>query len=409
MKKAYPSKRTHSKLRMIRERQNKSLKDWLVFLLCLIAGGLSLWLTVQKVTGRINTLIGCGNADGCENVLGGKWAVVFGVIPVSAISFVLYLGVMVSIFMDSTAARWFRVFAAFLILFAAVWFTSLQFVVIETVCVYCMTMHSLGVLLALVILFDEQKKSRRVTWYFSCVAALLVAGLALIQHFGPQANTHRIDSDVRLRLAAPITANNSHTRGSGRLVSFFDGKKSYRLNTLPHLGSVNATYVIVKYFDYTCESCGQIHEQLMKLQADHATDLTVIVLPVPLNRSCNPHLPLGVKDHSNACDLARIALRVWLADPENFPSFHNWLFKYYQQPLEVAEAKAYSLVGEVKMNTVDEEVVEALLRQNVSDYASLVKKTPVMPKLLLKGSTILQGVPRNGASLEALLIKHLEL
>ena len=124
---------------MIRERQNKSLKDWLVFLLCLIVGGLSLWLTVQKITGRINTLIGCGNADGCENVLGGKWAVVFGVIPVSAISFVLYLGVMVSIFMDSTAARWFRIFAAFLILFAAVWFTSLQFLVIETVCVYCMT------------------------------------------------------------------------------------------------------------------------------------------------------------------------------------------------------------------------------------------------------------------------------
>jgi uncharacterized membrane protein/protein-disulfide isomerase len=385
----------------------------LIILLCLVATGLSVWLTVQKLNGSIDSLAGCGKGSGCENVLGSKWSVVFGSIPVSLFSSFIYLGVIISLFIHSSAIRWFRIFAAFLMLGAAVWFTALQLFVMKTICPYCMAMHSLGTVVALLILITELKRSRTLSMYVpACVAAIAcVMTLAAIQHFGPEPDTHRVDADVNLAEKKSGSDTHPHTRGEGRLVSFFDGKKSYRVSTLPHLGKVDATHVIIKYFDYTCASCKDVHGDLEKIQAKYPGQLTVIVLPVPLNRGCNPHLPIGVKDHMNACNFARIALKVWLADPEKFAEFHHWMFQYHQQPVEVAEAMAYSLVGDTQMNAVSDDEVERLLKQNVNDYKELVKKTPVMPKLILNGknSVVLQGVTRDAATLENLFKQYLGL
>lgn len=384
---------------------------WIIIILCLAAAGMSLWLTIEKWAGRIDTLVGCGAGSGCANVLGSKWSVVFGSVPVSVFSFLLYLAVVVSLFVRSDGARWFRLFAAFLMLGAAVWFTALQVIVMKTICPYCVTMHSLGAVLALVILVAELKIKKEVApLVAACAAAMAcVMGLAALQYFGPQPDTHRVDTDVKLPSSGANVVNDVHARGEGRLISFFDGRKSYRLNALPHLGKDDAPKVIVKYFDYTCAACRDVHGDLEKLQAKYPGELTVIVLPVPLNRTCNPHLPLGVKNHHNACEFAKLSLRVWLADPGKFAEFHHWLFQYHSQPLEIAEAKAFSLVGEDKMNAVDQKDVDALLQQNVNDYKQFVKRTPVMPKLVIKGSLIMQGVTKDTATLEALFKEHLGL
>lgn len=397
---------------MMNSRAEKhSLATWVIVCLCLVAAGMSLWLTVEKLAGRIDSLVGCGKGSGCANVLGGKWSVVLGVIPVSVFSGLLYLAVMTSLFLRAGAARWFRIFAAFLMLGAAAWFTVLQLFVIGTICPYCMAMHALGVALGVVILLSERKKSVGPSAFLSgcAAAAVSVSGLAALQYLGPEPDTYRVDTDVGLSPGGGGAASNPHTRGEGRLVSFFDGNKSYRVNTLPHLGPADATHVIVKYFDYTCPSCSDAHAALEKIQKKYPGELAVIVLPVPLNRRCNPHLPPGLKDVENACALARIALRVWFADPGKFPEFHHWLFQYHTQPAEIAEGMAHSLVGTEKMDAVRDKDVEALLAQDVSDYRELVRKTPVMPKLLLKDSLILQGVTRDTATLEELLKKHLGL
>lgn len=385
--------------------------DWVVILLCLVAAGLSVWLTVQKLTGRIDSLAGCGGDSGCENVLGSRWSVVLGTIPVSIFSSLLYLGIVASLFIRGGGARWFRLFAALLVAGSAVWFTALQLVAVKTICRYCMAMHGFGVVTALLLLVREKKRGARPAAYISGLAAALacVAGLAAVQCFGPAPDTHRVDTGVTLDRDGAESPSGPHTRGEGRLVTFFDGRKSYRVSSLPHIGPADADHVIVEYFDYTCESCGDVHGYLEKIRAKYPGELAVIVLPVPLDRSCNPHLPPGVEDHARACDLARLALRVWMADPGKFPEFHHWLFQYHRQPVEVAEAKAYSLVGGDRLDSVPAEEIEALLEQNVSDYGELARKTHVLPKIVLKGSKVVQGGARGAPVLEGLLREHLGL
>ena len=64
---------------------------------------------------------------------------------------------------------------------------------------------------------------------------------------------------------------------------------------------------------------------------------------------------------------------------------------------------AYSLVGTEKMDAVDTAWVDAVLLENVTDYKAFVRNTPVMPKVLLKGSKIIQGVAKDTETLEKLL------
>lgn len=380
---------------------------WLVTLFCLTAAGLSLWLTVEKWSGRIDSLAGCGAGSGCANVLGSKWSMVFGVVPVSVFSFLLYISVLASLrCRDGVGARWMRALAAWVCLWAALWFTGLQAVVLKSFCPYCMSMHGVGVLLGLSILLGEGMGFFKGRWLPMALAACAVAGLAWIQHLGPAPSTHRVDVVTDQKTG---TANDAHALGHGRKVTFLNGSKSYNIEQLPHLGPADAEYVMVEYFDYTCEACRDMHGLLEKSIARHSGKLAVIVLPVPLESSCNPHLPQGVKDHENACHFAKLALKVWRADASMFAEFHRNLFDFQGMPAEAAAALASSLVGEEKMTVDHDAWVNAILSQNVADYQIFIQKTPVMPKLLLKDSVMVQGLVNEKNALEALLEEYLGL
>ena len=397
-----------------------AMKPWLkgaIALLCLMAAGMSLWLSVEKWSGRIDSLAGCGAGSGCANVLGSKWSVVFGDVPVSAFSFLLYVSVFLSLGLNLGAraegARWFRSLAAWMCLWAAVWFTGLQVWVIGALCPYCMTMHGVGVLLGLTILVGErEKRGGQKRGLAMILAAFSVIGLSVVQYYGPEPLTYRVDTVDHLVGDAAGDASGAddiHSAGDGSAVTFLNGRKSYRVEGLPHLGSADAKYVVVEYFDYTCEACREMHVYLEEAVKRHPGELAVVVLPIPLNRSCNPHLAEGMKDHENACELARLTLKVWRADSSKFPEFHRNLFELQGLPIEAAESMAYGLVGEDKMSAANDAWVDAILSQNVKDYQLLSRKSPVMPKLLLTGSVVVQGVMKDGQTLESLLKEHLGL
>lgn len=385
----------------------KSLWKWLVAILAAVAAGLSIWLTVQKLNGTITTLAGCGGGSDCANVLGSKWSMVFGLIPVSVLSSLLYLGILASLWMRGVTVSWFRQLAAWIIVGSAVWFTVLQIFVIGSFCKYCMTMHAVGVALALLILVMEYGKKEI---FIKRAAVLLpfsvvfVLSLAAVQYFGPEPVSHRVD-DITIE----AFEGDAHAEGEGRLVMFFEGKKKYRVEALPHVGASDADYVLVKYFDYTCDACWKMHEELDVLLGKYPERLAVILLPVPINRSCNPHLPEGVHNHEGACELAILALRVWRADPEKFASFHAWLFENREVPAEAAEAMAAGLVGQDKFPPADDAWVLEVLQQNVADYKTFSQKTAVMPKLAIKGSAMMQGATGGGTELETELKKYLSL
>lgn len=379
---------------------------WMIALLCLAAAGLSLWLSVEKWSGRIDSLAGCGTGSGCANVLGSKWSMVWGGVPVSVFSFLLYVSVLSSLRLSSQGVRWVRALAAWMFLWAALWFTGLQLFVLKSFCPYCMSMHGLGVLLGLAILLGEGRGFFKKRWVPMVFAAGAVAALALVQHLGPAPSTHRVDVVPDQKVGV---ARDFHSLGQGRKVTFLNGSKTYNIERLPHLGPADAEYVIVEYYDYTCEACRDMHELLEESIARHSGKLAVIVLPVPLERSCNPHLPQGIKDHENACNFAKLALKVWRADPSMFAEFHRNLFDFQGMPGEAAAALASSLVGEEKMTADHDAWVGEVLSQNVADYKMFIQQTPVMPKLLLKDSVMVQGGVNEKNTLESLLDEYLGL
>jgi len=70
---------------------------------------------------------------------------------------------------------------------------------------------------------------------------------------------------------------------------------------------------------------------------------------------------------------------------------------------------ASSLVGHAELPSKDDSWVVSILQQNVEDYQTFSKRTPVMPKLAIKGSMMMQGTARGSKGLEAELKKHLSL
>ena len=380
---------------------------WLIAILALVAAGLSIWLTIQKLNGSITSLAGCSGGGDCANVLGSKWSMVLGLIPVSLLSSLLYLAVLVSLWLRGITLVWLRQLAAWMIIGSAVWFTVLQIVMFGAFCKYCMTMHGVGVLIAVLILVAEFSNKDR---FFKQTAMLLpsalmfVFSLAGLQYFSPEQISHRVE-----QLEIEATEGDVHSHGEGREVAFFQGKKKYKIEALPHLGSTSAEHVMVKYFDYTCEACRDMHEELDVLLEKYDGKLAVIVLPTPLNKSCNPHLPEGVAGYDNACEFAQLSLRVWRADPEQFEVFHEWLFENSDVPAEAAEAMAAGLVGQKGLPSVDDSWINDVVRQNVDDYKTFSQKTTVMPKLAIKGSVMMQGAVASEGMLEAEVKKHLPL
>ena len=404
---------SHVQIRPITKDMKPAVK-WILCILLVMAFALSLWLTVQKWTGNIDSLAGCGSGSDCANVLGSKWSMVMGVIPVSFFSCLLYLAMMVSLWMRGDLMTWLRSLFAWILLSAALWFIGLQLFVMRIICPYCMMIHGLGVSIGLVVLLTRPREEKKGFGLLATLvpAVLLLAALALTQHYGPAPETHRLahSSAGQLQLQRDRQGEGMiHAAGDGRLVVFMSETKSYRVEPLPHLGEADAEHVLVKYFDYTCEACFTTHKYLDELMAKYPGQLAVIVLPVPLERECNPHLPVGLKNHPNACKFAELALRVWRAHPEMFAEFHRSLFECCQQPYEVAEAMAYSLVDPDKLDAVDDAWIKAMLQQNITDYASFVADTPVMPKLLIKDSLMVHGKTKDQETLEKLLQKHLRI
>ncbi len=268
-----------------------------------------------------------------------------------------------------------------------------------------MATHTIGILVALGLFRIHAARTKRECMMAAPIGAAAVGILALIQILGPVPATHRVD-----QLAGSGDGKGIHMAGEGRLIAFLGGHKSYRVKSLPHIGNPDAKHVLVKYFDYTCESCGKMDAYLESAIIQYPDDLAVILLPSPLNRSCNKHLPVEVQDHAKACEFAKYALAVWRADSKKFVAYHHWLFKNNTVLPEVAKAEAIKRVGEDALEkALADNWGDQIIKQNCDDYKQFIKRTPVMPKLLLGGSQVLQGASTSKETFIRELEKNLRL
>jgi len=343
------------------------------------------FLLIKKLTGEISSLVGCGGEGGCENVLGSKWSA-WVHIPVSLFATLFYIAVIV---LTVQRSRTLLVTAAMVLIGAAAWFMGVMMFEIKSFCPWCLSTHIAGLLTAISI-FISTRRTRPVSWS-SCtiLATALLAVLIGGQLWGPEPDTHAIGEYIANTKNVPV-----HQRGDGRQLSF--GGKEFNMAELPFIGPEDAEHVFVKYFDYTCGSCRDMEEDLEKLMEKHSGKFAVVLLPTPLNRKCNSQLKPKIKDHPWACELAKLGLAAWRAEPESFLKVHKRLFSRPILTSDEARREITRIIPKEKLNqALKDPWIKDLIKANTEDHQTLTTRSIAMPKLLLTDTKTFQGVARN--------------
>lgn len=169
-----------------------------------------------------------------------------------------------------------------------------------------------------------------------------------------------------------------------KLITVAGNRVTLDVKQWPLLGHVEAQYVFVEMFDYTCPHCRNTHHAIKGAFENYGDRLAIVALPVPLERACNDAASGG--GHPGACDLAKISIAVWRVSPDKFHEFHDWMFETTRSPAS-ARAQAEKLVGAEKFR---KEYSSKIPGEYVKRHVDLYKKVGQgsVPKLLFPRSTI---------------------
>jgi hypothetical protein len=162
------------------------------------------------------------------------------------------------------------------------------------------------------------------------------------------------------------------------------------------MGNVNSTNFVVVLFDYTCESCRELHRFLMQVSEVTKDKLAIVNLPVPLAPECNRSIKLPMAEHTNACEYAKVALGIWRVAPNKFQEFDHWLFKPGPLPsIEEVKEFATQLVGADSLKlALEDGWVDGQVRRNVDVFvASVVQGNNSLPQVI-SGNKVASGIFR---------------
>jgi uncharacterized membrane protein len=341
---------------------------------------ISLFLAWSSFQG--GAIPGCGPDSSCDRVLGSRWSRVFG-ISVTLPAILVYGVLLAELF--RRAPRWNVVFPlASLLIAAAIWFTVLQAAVLKSFCPYCMAAHAAGVIGAVLLIrrCPVTPQVRRRSLAFAALSILLLSGAQVFTQPPLPAQIQLASGDP----AAAALAN--------RYFAILNGQVKLDLARLPMSGPVRGTNRVVKLFDYTCHHCRELHHLVH--QYARSNDLTVISLPVPLDKSCNPLITRSHPDHANACEYARLGLAVFFADATQFAPFSDWLYAPARPPsLEQSQTQAEILVGrEPLAAALRSSEIDRQLRTNIAIYqtSSRLARSGQLPQLIFENSASIGSV-----------------
>jgi len=243
---------------------------------------------------------------------------------------------------------------------AALWFTVIQAVILDSFCPYCLVAHASGGLAGVLCLWQAPVRPRpekpwqrekevyvspRGAWGMGAVA---VAGLGL------------------------LLAGQTLYRPPVQVLQLPGGVMRLDLRKVPVWGNPDAPHRIVSLFDYTCHYCRTMHSYLRQVFRDFSNDLAIVSLPMPLSSACNPVIRRTPRAHRLACEYARIGLAVWRARPEAMLAFDDWVFEpEHPPPLPQTRARAQALVGaEAFEAALKDPWVDRLLQRSTSIYGT---------------------------------------
>lgn len=362
------------------------------------AAVLCVWIIVVQFTAD-PAVIGCGGVA-CHGLLEGRWSKWFGV-PVSFLALGFYAVVLalttdaVQRYMGRQADRLLCA-CCMMVIVSALWFLGIMLLG-RQFCVYCAAMHVLAAAGSIPVLVRAWKlRLAATTGFFSAAISTCLAGIFILlagQLLGPLPPTYVI-SELKMDGSRPVV--------QARLgeVSFMGGGLVYRVHELPIIGNQDATHVLVDYFDYTCEACRRMHEDLQAMRRKFGQKFAVILIPSPLDGRCNPHTP-SAREDQGACELARLALAVWRKSPEKFPDFHQYLLQL-PLPANVKEARTHAATlvdGDAALAiALEDSWIAERMKATFEEYALLTTANKKMPKLLLRANRVMNGQARDTQS-----------
>lgn len=343
-------------------------------------------------------IVGCGGGSACDDVLQSRWSQIFNV-PVSVFGAGVYLSL---IFALTWYGRKLLLPLLGCLIASVIWFVFVQAVLLGKFCPWCLAAHSIG---AVTVLCGSTLSRLEGAKGLAMASAVAFFSLSLSQLYGPLPTTHRIDQPAP---SYKQGADNIHSRGEGRKVSFEDDKRIYNVSQLPHLGSDRATHVIIEYFDYQCTSCAVMRIYLSSLVKKYPAEVCVVLLPVPLDSQCNRFLLPDVPEHAGSCERAKLAVAVWRHQPASFAEFHESAMDVVS--LEQIRTLAEKILGldRAKAALIDPWGAE-LISANLADWQAFSSSGMRLPKLLITGKRILQGLPPTEETFIRVIEKELGL
>jgi uncharacterized membrane protein len=337
----------------------------------LVALGINIYL-LSRTLGDAS-IAGCGGWP-CDEVLASRWSSLIGW-PIPAFGVMVYVLLFLSLFRRLEIIHLPLLGA---IAGAALWFIAVQAFILGKFCPWCMAAHGIGLAAVLCGVLSGKPGSWR---NVSAWAGLAVFAIASMQVFGPVKSGHRIEG-------APATPA---AKQRGASVSFSDGQFIYQTAEHPRIGPADADRVLVEFFDYQCPACQTMAGYLEALVSAHPGRVAVLLMPVPLEHGCNPHLGAN-RSRDGSCAIARIALAVWRKRPDAFPAFHR---KLIAAPSEgAARTMALELMDERSLTAaLADPWIEQTIAAHTAAWAGLSSASDKLPKLLIRDKRILHGLP----------------
>ncbi|QQE11266.1 thioredoxin domain-containing protein [Planctomycetota bacterium] len=318
----------------------------------------STYLTISSYTA--SGPIGCGSGSGCGEVLASKYAKL-GPISISIIATLTYLVLIPALFLahKSKPAKYFLNFAAGSILVATIFYTYLQFITLKAVCPYCMTDHILGSIIAIIILIKSLRPQTLIPFILGIA---IMISVAFIQN---------ASSATIYRIPTPTEGDYDITDDISRRIGLMNGSIQISSNNAPTIGSTTAPTTIALLFDYACPHCKHTHHLVRDYLAQHPNQLAVILLPMPLNNACNPHASEDQPQRFwKSCERTRIAFAIYLAAPEKYKAFDDWMFETDTwRTLEETQTYAEKLLTPVLLKqTLTDPRINQMIEHNVKAY-----------------------------------------
>jgi uncharacterized membrane protein len=386
----------------------------------LTACGLSAWIWSKSA--GVKGLPGCGKDSACAAVTKGRWSR-WGPISVAGLGSIVYLVLTAALATElfEAQAKVFAFLAAMVVIASAIWFISLQLLVIRRLCVYCMVIHAFGCAAAILALVSDFPSIRSELPIVSAMAAafvlVLVAGqlsltpktFAVIDAAPPTPRSDQATSAVP-RSPSPAESMSRQTSATAALITrkipLFRGRVAVDTSVFPIIGAPNAPLVLGYLLDYTCRECHHMQRLLYEAIDEYGGKLAIALIPVPLHHGCNPHANCPKQERIQACWYARMMFAVWMTSPDRFGEWDRFMAaEDEQQPFGFALAKATELadIRSFRLNEADERL-DASIAAGIKLYEAAGK--PAVPSLVLPGG-ILRGHVPDKATLLNLLRKLL--